>query len=164
VFVFLFALNFFVIMGCGFSSCSHDLKASSFKEAARETRATTISNEDKIRDDDAISSCVAPFAISLKTGPGLYNKKIGEGSRTTKMKELLKNSDKSTDILKMSRAAILIQRVARGKSARESTLQRKNSAMAEQSFLKSIDPYLSPAENASKSLLDLALVKKVFFP
>ena len=65
------------------------------------------------------------------------------------------------DDLKLARqekAAILIQRVARGVEARGSVLKRRSSEIARDTFEKSLDLHLSPAENASKALLALAAV------
>ena len=154
-------------MGCGSSAFLNRAeksifqvkrKANTIKNAARESRSSDI-EDGKECHDGALSACVAPHASSFKTISG-RNVILGQNDRTTKLKDLLIHSDTATDTLRMSRAAIMIQRIARGKSARGSMSQRRISSLAENKFLESIDPYLSPAENACKSLMHLALVTK----
>ena len=62
------------------------------------------------------------------------------------------------ELARQEKAAILIQRVARGVEARGSVLKRRSSEIARDTFEKSLDLHLSPAENASKALLALAAV------
>ncbi len=150
-------------MGCGSSACIADKsafyvkrRANTSKNNARESRSKDLADGERYHDK-ALSACVAPHATSFNTSKG-KQVILGQSDRTTKMKELLNHSDAANDILRMSRAAIAIQRIARGRSARGSMSQRRNSSLAENKFLESIDPYLSPAENACKSLLDLARV------
>ena len=64
----------------------------------------------------------------------------------------------NTEIDRQSRAAILIQRITRGAEARTNISKKKQSLAAQENFEKLLDPNLSPAENASKALLDLAEV------
>uniref|UniRef100_A0A7S0MIA7 Uncharacterized protein n=1 Tax=Cryptomonas curvata TaxID=233186 RepID=A0A7S0MIA7_9CRYP len=138
-------------MGCGSSSFPVERKANTTKNTGQEFRSIDILDGKKY-NDDTLSACVVSHATSFNTSIGI----LKQSDRTTKLKELLNHSDAATDTLRLSRAAIAIQRIVRGKSARGSMSQRRNSSLAEIKFLESIDPYLSPAENASKSLLDLA--------
>ena len=68
----------------------------------------------------------------------------------------LKNNDH--DITRKSSAAVLIQRRVRGMGARVSVRKRKESLICENEFAKTLNPLLSPAENAANALLDLATV------
>ena len=65
------------------------------------------------------------------------------------------------ELARQEKAAILIQRVARGVEARGSVLKRRSSEIARDTFEKSLDLHLSPAENASKALLALAAVSNL---
>jgi hypothetical protein len=64
----------------------------------------------------------------------------------------------SNELIRRSSAAIMIQRRARGMGARVSISKRRQSVVAENQFLKTLNPRLSPAENAANALLGLALV------
>jgi hypothetical protein len=64
----------------------------------------------------------------------------------------------SNELTRRSSAAIMIQRRARGMGARVSISKRRQSVVAENQFLKTLNPRLSPAENAANALLGLALV------
>ena len=59
---------------------------------------------------------------------------------------------------RQAHAALMIQRVARGIEARGSMCKRRNSQIADTKFVETLDPLISPAENASKALMDLATV------
>ena len=73
------------------------------------------------------------------------------------------NAVEASDIKQLEKAAVMIQRVARGVEARGHVLKRRASHIARDNFEKSLDVRLSPAENASKALLELAAVVLSFF-
>ena len=62
------------------------------------------------------------------------------------------------DARRRSSASISIQRRVRGIGARGS-VSRRESLMSESAFMKTLNPLLSPAENAANALLDLATVR-----
>jgi hypothetical protein len=71
--------------------------------------------------------------------------------------EMNSRSDK-IPVREHSKAAVAIQRIARGVGARGSILRIREEKLAEEQFTKTLDPLLSPAENASRSLWELASV------
>ena len=64
------------------------------------------------------------------------------------------------DARRRSSAAISIQRRVRGIGARASVSRRRESLMSESAFMQTLNPLLSPAENAANALLDLATVRR----
>ena len=74
------------------------------------------------------------------------------------------SSTGNNELTRRSSAAIMIQRRARGMGARVSISKRRQSVVAENQFLKTLNPRLSPAENAANALLGLALVHAIPHP
>ena len=138
-------------MGCGQSLGANKQTTSH--------RTSKLKNKQSNNQDNALND-LCPVGLEEKGELG--NQKINERfDPVLKIKDIIDvgNAEKSREnIFKLSRAAVEIQRVARGKSVRGSMSRRKSLASAESLFAQSLDPKLSPAENASKSLLDMAAV------
>jgi hypothetical protein len=79
------------------------------------------------------------------------------GNSDGKFKEFVL-MDNVPQLDRQQHAALMIQRVARGIEARGSMCKRRNSQIAESKFVETLDPLISPAENASKALMELATV------
>ena len=142
-------------MGCGSSviirSSRVNLSSSQIIHGKENAEATTKLNEGTNRATGTFYS-ISPYSENSGKDVSGCQPVINK----LKIKELM--TDDVPEILKQSRAAIEIQRVARGKSVRGSMGRRRSSVFAESKFSKSLNPHLSPAENASKALLDLAAV------
>ena len=101
----------------------------------------------------------SPTKIFLRDG-GLQVSNLRQNSRSEPSNFVPKESSqaKLNEAERKISAAVLIQRRVRGIEARAFVAARRISNIADNILMKSLDPFLSPAENARNLLLNIASV------
>ena len=132
-------------MGCASSSGGNVVPDAMYR--SHKSAQVVKSNSISIKLDAGVSSDTTDFEAQ-QSDHGIIKSKFRE----------FVTMDNLSDLERKKHAALMIQRVARGIEARGSMCKRRNSVMADAKFAESLDRLISPAENASKALMDLATV------
>ena len=134
--------------GLGSVSMDHNVKNS-------KSRSLTLIPEtnNKTSDSGSSESVSKDMPISASSDEYSDTKKYKQGSE-----EFTDIKQNVHDLRRKSSAAISIQRRVRGMGARVSISKRRESAISENQFLKTLNPLQSPSENATNALLQLATV------
>ena len=146
-------------MGCASSLLverSHNGKNTTEMNGSKDHRSKTQTSDTLDRTPShMLSTGMNPkSSLSVESWSNADSRVVGERRES----EEFTSFPNSNELTRRSSAAIMIQRRARGMGARNGVSKRRQSVFAENQFLNSLNPRLSPAENAANALLELALV------